>query len=431
MRRIRPDYYDKFQCIADRCTITCCQEWKIAVDAETNRKWKKLLPPEDVKPQKKNLSAYTTNRSGNRVIGLTEDHKCPFLNNNKLCKLVTAYGDKVLSETCAVFPREVHSFEDHEEETLMPCCPAVIDLLAEAETDIGWKGTVEDTETDIDWKGTIEETETDIGWKETIEETKTDIGLKETVEEAGQTGFEIRDGILKVFSDNTQSAEELLLSGFYILSELYRIEEENEAEGGVSVTERFLKAVQEYFQDKNVKELQDAIRAIPADTIGTMEEQNELLQDLAVNYRKEGLYRKYLDPVIGMAEQLSDAEETFAEDEEAILAFQKKFMAYQPLMRQFLRNEILSDLCTPGGDLMSMMVHFQWIAMEYGVIRHCIYLEWIRNGKKEIPYETVRDYIVVICRMTGYEEDDIYEYLENSFESLIWDWGYLALVVGR
>ena len=41
-----------------------------------------------------------------------------------------------------------------------------------------------------------------------------------------------------------------------------------------------------------------------------------------------------------------------------------------------------------------------------------------------------RDYIVIICRMMGYDEEDIYEYLENSFEELIWDWGYLALVVG-
>ena len=26
MKRIRPDYYDKFACIADQCSITCCQE---------------------------------------------------------------------------------------------------------------------------------------------------------------------------------------------------------------------------------------------------------------------------------------------------------------------------------------------------------------------------------------------------------------------
>ena len=25
----------------------------------------------------------------------------------------------------------------------------------------------------------------------------------------------------------------------------------------------------------------------------------------------------------------------------------------------------------------------------------------------------------------------IYEYLENSFESLLWDWGYFALIIGK
>ena len=58
---------------------------------------------------------------------------CPFLAEDKLCRLVSAYGDQVLSETCTVFPREVHQFENHEEATLMPCCPAVIDLWSEQE----------------------------------------------------------------------------------------------------------------------------------------------------------------------------------------------------------------------------------------------------------------------------------------------------------
>ena len=38
-KKIRPDYYDEFSCIAGQCPITCCQEWKIAVDADTNRRW--------------------------------------------------------------------------------------------------------------------------------------------------------------------------------------------------------------------------------------------------------------------------------------------------------------------------------------------------------------------------------------------------------
>jgi len=33
--------------------------------------------------------------------------------------------------------------------------------------------------------------------------------------------------------------------------------------------------------------------------------------------------------------------------------------------------------------------------------------------------------------MTGYNEEDIFEYLENSFEDPLWDWGYFALILGR
>ena len=35
MKNYQPDYYNNFKCIADKCSITCCQEWKIAVDDAT------------------------------------------------------------------------------------------------------------------------------------------------------------------------------------------------------------------------------------------------------------------------------------------------------------------------------------------------------------------------------------------------------------
>ena len=43
--------------------------------------------------------------------------------------------------------------------------------------------------------------------------------------------------------------------------------------------------------------------------------------------------------------------------------------------------------------------------------------------------ETMRSCMVILSRMLGYEDEDIWEYLENSFERLTWDWGYFALVV--
>lgn len=375
MRRVRPDYYKKFQCIADKCTITCCQEWKIGVDNETNRKWKKLLPPDTVVDKKKNLSAYTVKKDGMRVIALDEKHRCPFLNEEKLCRLLCTYTDRVLSDTCTQFPREVHRFSTHEEETLMPCCPAVIDI---------WKDAKE------------------------IVFPKVDREYKNHL-------FVIREHMMELLEDSTQRLEDQLKQGFYILLELNKQD---------SLT---MQLINEYFSGESVAQLREAIAQIPMDELDSMDECNELLQDLAVNYQKEGLYKKYLDPILLQAKQLSEtyAADTMCED---LQLFEKQFRQWQPLLRKFLLNEFYSDLLVPDGDLESMIVSMQWIGMEYAVIRHSVFLKWLE--RKQFTYEELRDYMVVITRMTGYEQEDIVEYLQNSFESLVWDWGYFALVTG-
>ena len=83
MKNYQPDYYNNFKCIADKCSITCCQEWKIAVDDATNRKWKKLSPPDTlsaapfsadkVSGKSDNLSSYTCHKDGSLVIKLDEN----------------------------------------------------------------------------------------------------------------------------------------------------------------------------------------------------------------------------------------------------------------------------------------------------------------------------------------------------------------------
>ena len=375
MRRVRPDYYKKFQCIADKCTITCCQEWKIGVDNETNRKWKKLLPPDTVVDKKKNLSAYTVKKDGMRVIVLDEKLRCPFLNEEKLCRLVCTYTDRVLSDTCTQFPREVHRFSTHEEETLMPCCPAVIDIWKDAEKIVFPK-------VDREYKNLL---------------------------------FVIREHMMELLEDSTQRLEDQLKQGFYILLELNKQD---------SLT---MQLINEYFSSESAAQLREAISQIPMDELDSMDECIELLQDLAVNYQKEGLYKKYLDPILLQAEKLS---ETYVADTmcEELQLFDKQFRQWQPLLRKFLLNEFYSDLLVPDGNLESMIVSMQWIGMEYAVIRHSVFLKWME--RKQFTYEELRDYMVVITRMTGYEQEDIVEYLKNSFESLVWDWGYFALVTG-
>ena len=380
MERIKPNYYDRFTCIADKCTFTCCQEWKIAVDNETNRKWKKKYPPQEVKVQRKNLSAYTTKKNGGRVIRLDEEHKCLFLSENRLCRLVSAYGDSVLSETCTVFPREVHRFETHEEEVLMPCCPAVIDLWAEEEN----------------------------------------VVFPEVPENGRNLRTMIREKMMEMFRNKEQSIEETLLESFYILLELYQAEQED------TLSEE---RIENYFSREAVKELKTAILAIDLPFLDTMDECNELLQDLAVNYLKKGLYEEYLEPLITQAEQLSEmAEDLLLSKWDA---FCLQLEAFYPLLRSFLANEMYSDLLAPDDTCTEhMLVRLQWTAIQYAAIRQALFLTYLSKDKGILSYESVRQALVILTRMTGYEEEDIYEYLENSFESLLWDFGYLAFIMG-
>lgn len=382
MKNYQPDYYNKFKCIADKCSITCCQEWKIAVDDATNRKWMKLSFSTDKLSEKSNnLSSYTCCKDGSLVIKLDENHRCPFLSKDKLCHLVMTYSDEVLSETCTLFPREIHRFSTHEERTLMPCCPAVIDLWCEKPITFP-----------------------------VISETTDNLS----------PAFLIRDNLIKLISDQGLSVEQALLDGLYILLELYKNQPITKAH------------IQEYFSGHTLNELNTAMEDIHIPDEDTFIECNELLQDLSVNYRKEGLYTAFLKPLLTEACKYSNI---YSQSDNNYMHFCSLLTDYDIVFRNYLANELFSDLISPETAstkkiVEHMIIKMQWIMIEYTVIRQSLFLWYSHNANNPLTYETIREHIVIISRMTGYDDDDIREYLENSFAKLIWDWGYAALIMG-
>lgn len=389
MKNYQPDYYNNFKCIADKCSITCCQEWKIAVDDATNRKWKKLSA-DKVSGKSDNLSSYTCHKDVSLVIKLDEKHRCPFLSKDKLCHLVMTYSDEVLSETCALFPREIHRFSTHEERTLMPCCPAVIDL-----------------------------------W---CEKPVTFPVISETMDNLSPA-FLIRDNLIKLISDQGLSVEQALLDGLYILLELYKNQPITKAH------------IQEYFSGHTLNELNTAMEDIHIADEDTFIECNELLQDLSVNYRKEGLYTAFLKPLLTEACKYSNIYSQSDNNymSRSLQTSQKHFCSlltdYDIVFRNYLANELFSDLISPETAstkkiIEHMIIKMQWIMIEYTAIRQSLFLWYSHNANSPLTYETIREHIVIISRMTGYDDDDIREYLENSFAKLIWDWGYAALIMG-
>ena len=413
---MQPDYYEDFTCIADRCSFTCCREWKIGVDEDTFKKWKNTQTPDGMcdagrwqQTKKEKLSGYVRKKDGSRVIGLNEEKNCPFLNDKKLCRLVLAYGDEILSQTCQLFPREIHTFnEDVTEYALMPSCPAVIDLLGKREH-ISFSGEMDTS------------------------------AYRELAPLVNLRAF-----LMKLMEDGAHTPEHNLMKIFYVLLDLYeRVEDEQAKDAAEDALELDLTDMAKMYPGGFLLELSETIDGIEQTLQYSIEERNELFLDLAENYRREGLYEKYLEPVAQLAEQLSEQ----GIDEEVVKEWQEfevQFLKYQPLMRRFLLTELYADSLKPEGNLAEMVVQVQWIAMEYATIRHAVFLHWLLSQgegsfceegistscRRGISYEDVRDYMVVVSRMTGYEEDDIYEYLENSFEHIIWDWGYFALICG-
>lgn len=400
---MHPDYYKEFTCIADQCSFTCCREWKIGVDDVTFKKWKHTCIPDgmceenpmqnaadDVKNAAK-LSAYVIKKEDSRVIGLNDKKDCPFLNDKKLCRLVLAYGDEILSQTCQLFPREIHRFnEDVTEYFLMPSCPAVVDLLWER-NHISFSG-------------------------------EPDASLYREM----APYVKLRTFLAELMEDDAHTPEHNLMKIFYVLSDVYERMENGQIKAG---QKRNLEDMTKMYPEGFLLELSETIDGIEQTLQYSIEERNELFLDLAENYRREGLYGKYLEPAAQLAEQLSEQgiNETVLEKWQK---FETLFLKYQPVMRRLLLTEIYADCLKPEGNIEEMVVQLQWIAMEYATIRHVYFLHWLLEGENELSYENLRDSIVVIARMTGYEEDDIYEYLENSFEHIIWDWGYFALICG-
>lgn len=384
METFYPDYYSEFICTADNCPLTCCQEWKIYVDDITKEKWKTLTPPESAGGHKKNLNSFTEKKEGQRVIRLTDDHRCPFLTKNLLCSLVLTYNADILSETCTTFPREYHDFSDHREASLMPCCPAVIDL-----------------------------------WQQ-----KKHLTFPEVSSVSLNPAFLLREKITALMQGDSIRLPDPslpLTQSFYILQELYRKEEK-----GQSLTDA---VIEDCFTPSTLSELQNAIYDLPVSVTDTILECNELLQDLAVNYLEEGLYEEYLTPLITQAEQLSEmAEDLLLSDWNS---FCLQLEAFYPLFRSFLANEMYSDLLAPDDTSTEhMLIRLQWTAIQYAAIRQALFLTYLSENAGTLSYESVRQALVILTRMTGYEEEDIYEYLENSFESLLWDFGYLAFIMG-
>ena len=137
MLYVRPEYYDKFKCTADRCEATCCAGWQIVIDEAALARYQ----------SEPGVYGEVLRNRIDRAEGvfMQDCHKrCAFLKENNLCELYERLGEESLCVTCADYPRHIEEFENLREITLTISCPEVARILLEQ------KEPVQFTEEEID-----------------------------------------------------------------------------------------------------------------------------------------------------------------------------------------------------------------------------------------------------------------------------------------
>lgn len=124
MKYTYPPEYHKFRCIADSCPDSCCTDWEIVLDAESENRYRQ----QNGNLGKRLHEAMITDEDGD-VIFKGNSPRCPFWNDKHLCDIQTELGEAALCETCRMFPRITQDYGDFVEHDLSIACPEAARLL--------------------------------------------------------------------------------------------------------------------------------------------------------------------------------------------------------------------------------------------------------------------------------------------------------------
>lgn len=120
-----PQHMKKFQCIGPNCEDNCCYGWKVDINQDMYKKYKKVVNPELKMILNKNITRNRSNPSNEHFakIRMNSEGDCPFLCEDRLCNLQKTLGAGYLSKVCMTYPRVFNVVNGVLEKSLYFSCP--------------------------------------------------------------------------------------------------------------------------------------------------------------------------------------------------------------------------------------------------------------------------------------------------------------------
>lgn len=122
MVTLKPQYMNEFQCIGNACSDTCCSGWKVNIDKQTYKKYKKIKDREVANKIANYIKKENTLSTDNVACIQTNAGACVFLHDG-LCEIQLKYGEEYLSKTCLTYPRVFNIVDQQVELSANMSCP--------------------------------------------------------------------------------------------------------------------------------------------------------------------------------------------------------------------------------------------------------------------------------------------------------------------
>ncbi len=385
---IEPDYYPEFQCLASACPDTCCKGWIIELDPATISLWQEHSITQKQTVNGKRLSEYIhkierKNHPPRYQLRMDEHNYCPFLNRDKLCSIVGSHGDAFTSHICRMFPRQEIFPDDSSivQRGLSVRCPAVLDLL----------------------------------WSRNAFSYRKPAAIDE------RPTYRLLDFMLSYAKNSwsCMSSQQLLRDLLLMVGcehEKLQANHKDEAyDYGCEILTDTL--ITEIIANAKKASLSSSAATAPRKTDELLRTCHDFMFDVMNSFFDNVIFASDFKELFYRSR--SCLHQPIIRQQEDFENFLQEFSRHDHLFKLLLTEELFSSVLTiEVSDLESVLLRLQWLCVQYLVIRHILFLEWLKT--RELPLEKIRYHISRIFRVTDLPDIIKVQFFDSNFKDWVW-----------
>lgn len=403
---LTPQYLNNFACTGSACEDSCCVGWRVDLDKQTYLHYTKSQNQE-LKPLFQKAVTRKHNGKSDGAYGKIKMEKnghCPFLSKGMLCKIQLEMGEGALSDTCALYPRQLNQVDGKFERSATMSCPEVVRLALLNADGIIFEQSEEDSSLRYKLQTTFD--------------TEGHLYLRKPQ----RYFWEIRMFALSLLQDRQYLlADRLILLGMFY-QKLEKLAAEKRTRQIPALIESFTSLIES-------ERLKEELAAVPAQ-LGIQMKLAKELTDIKV--RQGVASKRYLEclneTLLGIdCVDEENIEKMAAKYEENYHSYLKPYLQEKEyILENYLVNEYYKELM-PFGSFSTIWDSYIFLCALYGMLKlHLAGMSGYHKGlTDELTVKLIQSFSKVVLHNRPYILNIIRLITENNFNSL----AHMAILV--